>query len=177
MAVELNFHAKLGCETLQGGAGRPPLGRPAKGCGRLGTAFAWTSQIASWSRCSLRSWNAAKARPAGPGEARRPSSGSHRPSVAPMLQVDACDLSGRWIADLDMALRWIVGPLILVQAFRSIRSNRRPILDSNALELVTLLLDQRRGSACGSCPISSIFVMCSPEIRTQPKFVELIRIK
>ena len=33
--------------TLQSGAGRPPLGRPAWERGHLATAFAWTSVIAS----------------------------------------------------------------------------------------------------------------------------------
>ena len=65
-----------------------------------------------------------------------------------MLQVDACDLPGRWIADLDMGLRLIVGPLILVQAFWSIRSNRRPILGSDALGHVTLPLERRCGVVC-----------------------------
>ena len=39
-AVVLNFHAKGEHQTLTSGAGRPPLGRPAWGCGRVATAFA-----------------------------------------------------------------------------------------------------------------------------------------
>jgi len=44
---------------------------------------------------------------------------------------------GCWIANLDMLFHWIVGLLILVQAFRSIRLNRHPIVDSDVLEHVT----------------------------------------
>ena len=33
---------------LQSRAGRPPLGRPAWGYGRVATAFEWTSLVASW---------------------------------------------------------------------------------------------------------------------------------
>ena len=42
----------------------------------------------------------------------------------------------------------MVGPLILVQAFQSIRLNRHPILDSDALEYITLPLDLRCGMVC-----------------------------
>ena len=35
VAVVLNFHAKSELETLQSGAGRPPLGRPASSGHRL----------------------------------------------------------------------------------------------------------------------------------------------
>ena len=81
-----------------------------------------------------------------------------------------------------------MGPLILVQAFRSIRSKRQPILGSNALELVTLLLDRRRGSVRGGTRPTRLgeagrlgflpnFSTCSPEITTHPKLVKLIRIK
>ena len=46
-----------------------------------------------------------------------------------------CDLTlviapGCWITDLDTSSHWVVGPLILVQAFRSVRSNRHSIHDS-----------------------------------------------
>ena len=81
-----------------------------------------------------------------------------------------------------------MGPLILVQAFRSIRSKRHPILGSDALELVTLLLDRRRGSVRGGAWPAGLreaswpgflpnFSTCSPEITTHPKLVKLIRIK
>ena len=78
-----------------------------------------------------------------------------------------------------------MGPLILVQAFQSIRSNRHPILGSDTLEFMTMPLHRRRGRVCrgagpaglGFGPNSSLFVMYSPEIRTHPKLVELIRIK
>ena len=100
----------------------------------------------------------------------------------------ACDLPGRWIADLGISLHCIVGPLILVQAFRSIRLNRHPIHDSEALECITLPLDRRRGTVCGGARtaglgeadrpgILPIYGMCSPEIKTHPKLVELVRIK
>ena len=97
------------------------------------------SVIFSWSRCSLRSLNANKAWPAGLSLAR----------VGPPFH-RRCNLTlvitpGCWIADLDMLFHWIAGPLILVQAFRSIRLNRHPILDSDAFERVTLPLDWRRG--------------------------------
>ena len=104
MIVVLNLHTKPEPEWLQSGAGRPLLGRPALDCGHLATAFAWTSLIASWSRCSLRCPKADKSRLVGLEEAGRPPSGSSQPSVAPMLLVDACDLPGRWIANLDMSL-------------------------------------------------------------------------
>ena len=39
MAVELNFHAKGGLQTLLGEAGRPPLGRPAWGLRHLAPTF------------------------------------------------------------------------------------------------------------------------------------------
>jgi len=144
--VELNFHAKPGPEWLQGGAGRPLLGRPAS----------WTSVISSWSRCNLRSLNADKARPAGLREAGRPPSGSSRPFVAPTLHLYDCDLPERWIGDLDTSLHGVVSLLILVQAFRSTRSNRHPILNSEAFERVTLPLDRRRGTMCGGARPASL---------------------
>ena len=78
-----------------------------------------------------------------------------------------------------------------MQAFRSIRSNRRPILGSETLDLITLLLDRRRGSVRGGarpagleeagglgfCPFQPNFGICSPEITTHPKLMNLIRIK
>ena len=84
-----------------------------------------------------------------------------------------------------------MGPLILVQAFRSIRSNQHPILCSDVLGLVTFLVDRRRGSVRGDarpagleeagglgfCPFQPNFGICSPEITTHPKLVEIIRIK
>ena len=55
--VELVFHAKGEQQWLPSGAGQPPLGWPAWGCGHLATAFAWTLWIFSWSRWKLRSPN------------------------------------------------------------------------------------------------------------------------
>ena len=49
----LVFHAKPGLETLQSGAGRPPLGRPAWGCRHVATAFRTTALIISWSRLAV----------------------------------------------------------------------------------------------------------------------------
>ena len=46
----------------------------------------------------------ARARPTGLGEAGWPPSGSSQSSVALMLHLYSCDLPGRWIADLDVAL-------------------------------------------------------------------------
>ena len=45
--VVLVFHAKGEHQRPPGGAGRPPLGRPAWGCGHLATAFEWTLWISS----------------------------------------------------------------------------------------------------------------------------------
>ena len=53
VTIVLSFHAEPGLEWLQGGAGRPPLGRPAWGCGHLATTFSWMSVITLGSRCSL----------------------------------------------------------------------------------------------------------------------------
>ena len=85
----------------------------------------------------------------------------------------------------------MVGPLTLVQAFRSIRSNRHPILGLETLEYMTSPLDRRRGSVRGGarpasleeagglgfCPFQPNFGICSPEITTHLKLVEIIRIK
>ena len=48
--VELVLHAKGEQQRLPCGAGRPPLGRPAWGCGRVATAFAGTLWIFSGGR-------------------------------------------------------------------------------------------------------------------------------
>ena len=45
--LELVFRAKGGQQGLLGGASRPPLGRPARGCGRVATTFAGTLWISS----------------------------------------------------------------------------------------------------------------------------------
>ena len=98
VAVVLNFHVKSGPEWLQSGAGRPSLGQPAWGCGHLATAFAWMSVIFSWSRCSLRSLNADKARPAGlPLACAGPP--FHRHYHLTLVIIPGC-----WIAALDMGL-------------------------------------------------------------------------
>ena len=49
--VELVFHAKGEQQRLPGGAGQPPLGRPAWGCGHVATAFAWMPLMLSGGRC------------------------------------------------------------------------------------------------------------------------------
>ena len=43
----LVFHAKGEHQRPPGGAGRPPLGWPAWGCGHLATTFEWTLWISS----------------------------------------------------------------------------------------------------------------------------------
>ena len=53
MTIELNIHVKPEPEWLQGGAGRPLLGRPAWECGHLATAFAWMSVITPGCRCNM----------------------------------------------------------------------------------------------------------------------------
>ena len=50
---ELNFHVKLGLETLQSGAGRHPLGRPAWGCRHVDATFQTTTLITSWRRLAV----------------------------------------------------------------------------------------------------------------------------
>jgi len=49
----LNFHVKPGLETLQSGAGRPPLGRPVWGCRHVAAAFRITALITSWRRMAV----------------------------------------------------------------------------------------------------------------------------
>ena len=53
MTVVLSLHAKSGLETLQSGAGRPPLGRQAWGCHHVSTAFRAMALILSWSRLAV----------------------------------------------------------------------------------------------------------------------------
>ena len=89
----LVFHAKTGLEGLQSGADRPPLGRPAWGCGDLATAFAWTLLIVFWGWYSLRGFNTRGCILAGLGEAGKPPSGPSQPSVAPTFPLHTCDLS------------------------------------------------------------------------------------
>ena len=55
--VTLVFHAKMELQRPPSGAGRPPLGRPAWGCGHLATAFAWTSLIIPSGRWQLLGFN------------------------------------------------------------------------------------------------------------------------
>ena len=79
----------------------------------------------------------------------------------------------------------MVGPLILVQAFRSIQLNQDPVLDSGHHGYATLPLDRSQGCVFGGarpvglgfCPNLLIFGTPAPEIKTHPKLVELIRIK
>ena len=49
----LNFYAKPGLETLQSGAGWPPLGQPAWGCRHVDAAFRTTALITSWRRLAV----------------------------------------------------------------------------------------------------------------------------
>ena len=49
----LNFHVKPGLETLQSGAGRPPLGRPAWECFHVAAAFRTMALITSWRRLAV----------------------------------------------------------------------------------------------------------------------------
>ena len=46
--VVLNFHTKLGLETLQSGVGWPPLGRPAWGSCHVATDLQTVALITSW---------------------------------------------------------------------------------------------------------------------------------
>ena len=79
----------------------------------------------------------------------------------------------------------MVGPLILVQAFRSIQLNQDPVLDSGHHGYATLPLDRSRGrvlegvrpAGLGFRPILPIFGIPAPEIKTHPKLMELVRNK
>ena len=96
--VVLVFHVKGEHQRLPGGAGRPPLGRPAWGCGHLATVFAWTSLIISWGRYSLRGFDARSARSDGLPLAQL---------GPPLLRHFSCTLMifpGWWIDDSDTNL-------------------------------------------------------------------------
>ena len=96
---------------------------------------------------------------------------------------------GRWVTDLDLILGCLVGLRINADAFRSIRLNRDPILDSGHYECVTFPPDQSQGcvfrgasAMCSEaglefCPVLSIFGTLVPEIKAHPKLVELVRSK
>ena len=98
MVVVLSFHAKPRRQRLQGAAGWP------------GDVAIWPPPSPGHLICSLGVSDScvastpARARPVSLVEAGRPPSGSPRPSIAPTLRVDACDLPGKWIADLDVSL-------------------------------------------------------------------------
>ena len=51
-------------ETLQSGAGQPPLGRPAWDFLHLAPTFSWTLPISSWCQCRLLGFYAEICRPA-----------------------------------------------------------------------------------------------------------------
>ena len=78
---------------------------PAWTCLLSGNASYTDSKRQSGTSTQRRWPDGQNPRPAGLGEAGRPPSGSSRPFIAPMLQVDACGLLGRWIANLDRSLR------------------------------------------------------------------------
>ena len=95
---------------------------------------------------------------------------------------------GKWVAEILLILGCLVGLWMDVEAFQSIQLSQGPTLDSEALEHVTLPLVRSRGHVFrGARPaglgeadqpgILPIFGMCSPEIKTHLKLVELVRIK
>ena len=67
VAVVLNFHAKTELETLQSGAGRPPLGRPAWDFVRFTPTFSWALLSSLDGGGWLRRFEAEICRPAGLG--------------------------------------------------------------------------------------------------------------
>jgi len=92
---------------------------------------------------------------------------------------------GKWITDLHLILGYLVGLWINANAFRSIQLNQDPILESGHHGYATLPLERSREcvlrgarpAGLGFCPNLLSFGTPTPEIKTHPKLVELVRNK